>query len=174
MNAALPLLAPLFAALLTGCIAVPTGTSDDRTRGKVITHADIRFIVPGRTMRTEVVEKLGADYREVRPGRALAYSWETPAIGWAWGVLIILPPGGIIGGNHHDSSNWRALFVECDSSGRVTRTEFINLASHKSLDEQLENWALKRGAHPVDDFLETGGGLFNPKNGAPQFLEALK
>lgn len=167
---------PMVAVLLTGCVGVmPVPPSrNEPACGKVITRDEVAFIVPGQTTRAEVVAKLGVNYRDAQPVKALAYSWETPATGWAWGILIVLPTGGIVGGNHHENSHWRAFFMEFDSGDRVRRTGFARLAARKSLDEQLENWALQRTAHPFAEFIETGGGIFNPDDGVPRMFENLK
>ena len=166
----------MVAVLLTGCVGVmPVPPSRNQPAcGKVITPEQVKFIVPGQTTRAEVVAKLGVNYRDAQPVKALAYSWETPATGWAWGILIVLPTGGIVGGNHHENSHWRAFFIEFDSGDRVRRTGFAHLAARKSLDEQLENWALQRTAHPFAEFIEIGGGIFNPDNGVPRMFENFK
>ena len=71
------------------------------------------------------------DYRDSKHVKALAYSWETPATGWTWGGLLIVPPGAIGGGNYHENSHWCAFFVEFESGDRVRRAEFVHLSDRK-------------------------------------------
>ena len=46
---------------------------------------------------------------------------------------------------------WRALFVDFDARGVVTRKEFVRLKPKLTLDEQLEAWAgwVPRNTPPV-------------------------
>ena len=87
---------------------------------------------------------------------------------------MVLPPSGVGGGNYHENSHWCAFFVEFESGDRVRRAEFVHLSHRKSLDEQLENWALQKPSHRLAEFVETGGGVFNPATGSPWVIEEMK
>lgn len=154
---------------LTSCVGVVVPVpSGDKTHGKVITREQTQFIVRGQTTRTEVVEKLGDEFRESPRLPALAYSWEQPAAGLLWSWVLVLPPSGLGDGDYIERSHWRAFFVAFDNTGIVSRTKFVSLSGGKSLDEQLEHWAGHAGEH----FCGTGCGVFNPETGAPVVLEA--
>ena len=157
----------IIALLLTGCVVVPV-PSDGRTYGKVITSDDVKFIVCGRTTRAEVIARLGDQFRDSPRLPVLAYSWETPATGWAWGVASLREGGAV--GSCSENSHWRAYFIKFDSANRVSCTAFVHLSQHnQSLDEQLEDWAL----HAHKGLMETGAGIFNPDTGMPRFIESL-
>ena len=170
MKTAPVILIPLLTALLTGCVGVVVPVpSDGQTHGKVITPDAVKFIVCGRTTRAEVIARLGDQFRDSPRLPALAYSWETPATGWAWGVASLGEGGGALG-SCSEGSHWRAYFVEFDSNSRVSRVAFAHLSQrNQSLDEQLENWAARKRKI----FKDTGGGLFNPATGAPCAFDHL-
>jgi hypothetical protein len=160
--------------LVTGCVLVPV-PSDGKTYGKVITREQVRFIVPGQTTRAEVTERLGDQFRASPRVSAMAYSWEKPAVGVMWGVCVpIYEQAAIAGGRHIERSHWQGFFAAFDEAGQVSRTQFVRLSGGKSLDEQLENWALKKRTHPFSEFARTGYGLFNPETGSLCILGKTK
>ena len=166
------LMAWLIAGLLTGCVAVvPVPPSHHQpTYGKVITREMVCFIVPGRTTRGEVVAHLGDHYRDSPRLPVLAYAWEKPACGLMWWIVLAGPGGAGAGGGHSEASDWRAFFVKFDAQGRVADTKFASLSGRRSLDEQMEDWAVGKTQH----FADFGSHLFNPDSGVPQFLEYMK
>jgi len=125
--------------LLTGCVGVipVPSLSNKPVAGCQITSAQASGIIVGRTTRSEVVEQLGNRFRESPRMPALAYSWELPGGRGFWWAF------GTVGGRMEDFewSRWRAFFILFDGSGRVADMKFVRLASSKSLDEQLEDWA---------------------------------
>ena len=60
--------------------------------------------------------------------------------------------------------------MKFDASGRVAATKFVSLDNGKSLDEQLENWAVPKKFC----FAKIGAHIFNPDNGVPWFIEDMK
>ena len=164
MKTAPVIMLPLLALLLTGCLGIVVPVpSDGQTHGQVITPAGVKFIVVGRTTRAEVISQLGDGFRDSPRLPVMAYAWEKPATGWAWGVASLGESGGALG-SCSENSHWRAYFLEFDSSSRVSRATFVHLSQrNQSLDEQLEDWALRKHK----SFEETGGGIFNPATGAP-------
>ncbi len=171
MKTALALLAPLLAGLLNGCVGVlPVSSGGNQTvQGKVITRAAASFILLGQTTRQQVVARWGDEYRASPRRSVLAYAWEKPAAGLCWWIVLVGPGGGGAAGGHCERSQWSACFLEFDAANRVSRTEFVALNQRESLDEQMENWA----ARCHKGFLETGGGVFNPINGHPCFMDTL-
>jgi hypothetical protein len=163
---------PMLAVLLTGCVGVmPVPPSRNQPAcGKVITPEQVKFIVPGQTTRAEVMARLGDHFRDSPRLPVLAYSWEKPAVGWTWWILLAGPGGAAGGGGYTEGSHWQAFFVKFDANDRVKATRFVSLSNHRSLDEQLEDWAVpkRRG------FFSSGGGIFNPDNGVPWILESMK
>jgi hypothetical protein len=138
MKTALIILCLLSVVLLTGCV-VPL-PSDGRTYGKVITRAQVGFIVPGQTTRAEVTAKLGGQFRDSPRLPVLAYAWEKSTRGW--GMPVANPPLGFkrFYERHeiNEGSDWQAFFVAFDHVGKVSRIKFVHLSGGKSLDEQLE------------------------------------
>ena len=132
----------LMTVWLAGCAVVPI-PSDGKTYGKVITREQVKFIIPGQTLRTEVTEKLGRQFRDSPRLPVLAYAWEKSTLGWGWAVANPPPQWTNFYGKHecNEGSDWRAFFVAFDAAGQVSRTKFVRLSGDKSLDEQLENWA---------------------------------
>ncbi len=134
-------LALLPALFLTGCVGViPVPRfSNKPVASSAIDPSQADFIVVGETTRAEVVNRLGSEFRESPRLPALAYSWELPGGQGIWWVVSTV--GG--GGGEFEWSRWRAFFVAFDSKGVVTKTRFVHLSSRKSLDEQLEIWAVR-------------------------------
>jgi hypothetical protein len=167
MKTALAIAGLLSALLLTGCVAVvPLPSADHRVYGRVVDRRQTKFIIAGQTTRAEVVARLGEQFRDSPRVAALAYAWEQPAADIIWWVVFF----NAAGGGYVERSHWRAFFVEFDPASRVSRMEFVRLSGHGSLDEQLENWAMR--TH--QGFWETGGGIFNPSTGVPCFVEAME
>lgn len=143
----------LSAVLLTGCVpfgvgvggAVPVPSLSNKKieQGREITEPEILFVVPGRTTRTEVVARLGDDFRDSPRVSALVYSWQYEGgfkIIWGYGFI------GGYGESGVQDFGWRALFVDFDQDGRVVQSQYYRLKGSKSLDEQLEDWAQRHGA----------------------------
>lgn len=132
------------AVLLTGCVGVLPIPSSSRhpEHGQVIGSEQVRFIQTGCTTRQEVTNRLGCDFRDSPRVRALAYSWEMPGGRGLWWLACM---GGGTGGEF-EWSHWRALFLRFDDDDVVVQTKFVRLSSGRSLDEQLERWALKTRA----------------------------
>ena len=157
--------------LLTGCVGIVFPVpSDGRTYGKVITREQAGFIVPGKTTREEVIARLGDQFRASPRLPALAYSWEKPATGWAWGIVVLSGEASVGGGGHLERSHWQALFIGFDDSGRVVSTKFVLLSGRKSVDEQLENWAARK----ENALTRIGTKIFDPENGVPRIVEELQ
>ena len=156
----------LSAVLQTGCVVVPV-PSDGKTYGKVITREQVSFIVPGKTTREEVTERLGDQFRTSPRLPVLAYSWEKPAIGWTWGFTDLKSVSVCA---HVERSHWQAFFVRFDDRERATSTRFVSLSARKSLDEQLEDWAVNK----KHDFTQIGAKIFDPDNGKPWIVEDMK
>jgi hypothetical protein len=153
--------------LLTGCIGViPLPASDPRVHGRVIEKSQTQFIIAGRTTRMAVITHLGGEFRASPRVPALAYSWEKPAADIAWWFIA----GEFGAGGHYERSHWRAFFIEFDAGGKVCRTKFARLSEDSSLDEQLEDWVLRKHK----SFKETGGGIFDPDTGRPRFIETME
>ena len=171
MKTALTILLPLLAALLTGCVGVlPVPLSPGTpTFGKVLTRADVNFIVPGHTTRAEVEAKLGTGHAALRYP-ALAYPWEKPAVGWVCWIIVMGPDCAVAGGAACEGNHWRAYFVGFDAAGRVAATKFVWLANRKSLDEQLEHWAASR----KPGIYEASTKVFNPDTGVPRLIEGIQ
>jgi len=150
MKTAFTIFCLLPAVLLMGCVLVPV-PSDGQAYGKVITREQVRFIVPGQTTRAEVVAKLGDQFRDSLRLPVLAYAWEKSTIGWGWPAANPPPPFENFFRQHerNEGSDWQAFFVAFDAAGKVSRTRFVHLASGKSLDEQLENWAQHCGVTSI-------------------------
>ena len=147
--------------LLTGCVGllpVPPSRREP-AHGKVITRADVKFIVPGRTTRDEVIARLGDQFRDSPRLPVLAYAWEKPAVGVMWGFMVAAQGGAGAGGGHAEASHWRAFFVLFDPQGRVAATKFVCLTGRRSLDEQLEDWAVGK-THHLEDIASTVPQLF--------------
>jgi len=172
MKTAFTIILPLLTVLLTGCVGVmPVPPSRNQPAcGKVITPEQVKFIVPGQTTRVEVMARLGDHFRDSPRLPVLAYSWEKPAVGWTWWILLAGPGGAAGGGGHTEGNHWRAFFVKFDAGGRVAATRFVSLDNGKSLDEQLENWAVPKRF----GFAKIGAHIFNPDNGVPWFIEDMK
>jgi hypothetical protein len=166
MKTTLTILCMLSAALLTGCVGVVPVPSNRQTYGKVITREQVRFIVLGQTTRAEVKKKLGDQFRESPRLPALAYSWEKPAATLAW--WIVSTESG--GGGHVERSHWRAFFVKFDADGRAANTTFVSLSQHRSLDEQLEDWATPK----KHGFISSGAHVFNPDTGVLWVFESMQ
>ena len=159
------------AVLLTGCVGIVFPVpSDGRTYGKVITREQASFIVPGKTTRDELIARLGDQFRASPRLPALAYSWEKPATGWAWGIAATSGEAAVGGGGHLERSHWQALFVRFDDSGRIVSTKFVSLSGGKSVDEQLEDWAAKKENASIG----IGAKIFDPQNGVPWICEELQ
>lgn len=170
MKTASAIILPLLAVWLTGCIGVVPVPSSGQTYGQVITREATKFIVPGRTTRDAVIAELGDQFRDSPRLPVLAYTWEKPGCGLMWWVVLVGPYGGGAGGGHSEASDWRALFVKFDAHGRVSATKFASLSSRRSLDEQLEDWALGK-THRLANL---GGNFFDQDSGVPQFVEYMK
>lgn len=140
----------LLTVWLAGCAVVPM-PSDAKTFGKVITREQVGFIVPGQTLRAEVTEKLGDQFRDSPRLPVLAYAWEKSTLGWGWAVANPPPIWKDFFCQHecNEGSDWRAFFVAFDDAGQVIRTKFVRLSGGKSLDEQLENWAQHCGVTSI-------------------------
>lgn len=134
-------LALLPALFLTGCVGViPVPRfSNKPVASSAIDPSQTDFIIVGETTRVEVVDRLGSEFRDSPRLPALAYSWELPGGQGLW--WLCSTHSGI--GGEFEWSRWRAFFVAFDSKGVVTRTRFVHLSSRKSLDEQLEAWAVR-------------------------------
>jgi hypothetical protein len=155
--------------LLTGCVGViPLPPASHRVYGQVIKKSQTRFIVVGNTTRGEVVARLGGQFRDSPRLPVLAYSWEKPAADMAWWFIIPLTEAGV--GGNFERSHWRAFFLAFDAGGKVCRTEFVSLSGNESLDEQLEDWALRKHK----SFWETDEGFFDSATGRPWFLEKVE
>lgn len=127
----------------SGCVVMPFPMAGKHeTRGRPLTSADTRFIVPGVTTRAEIEQVLGGDYRECFTAPSVAYSWEKPGMGVGY---FMLSTGRSTGG-HVEGSKWRALFIAFDDQGVVVRQSFRRLDGGKSLDHQLERWARRYAA----------------------------
>ena len=123
--------------LLTGCVGlIPVPSHSKVEVGRVIESQEMKFVVPGRTSRAQVMEHLGTGFRSSPRMPVVAYSWEVSRGMWVWWVCTMY--GG--GGGESEWSNWRAYFVAFDEQGLVTQTKFVHLSTNKSLDEQLEDW----------------------------------
>ncbi|MEK0448857.1 MAG: hypothetical protein RL088_1125 [Verrucomicrobiota bacterium] len=140
---------------VTGCvgvIAVPP-LSNKPVSGKVIPRRDATFIKPGTTTRAEVIRSLGTGYRDSIRVAAIAYPWELPGGKWvSWGMIFVPIANWSSGdASSGDFARWRALFVDFDARGVVTRKEFVRLKPKLTLDEQLEAWAgwVPRNTPPV-------------------------
>lgn len=166
------IIAPLLAVLLAGCVGVlPVPPShQEPTHGKIITRKSVRFIVSGQSTRDEVIARLGDQFRDSPRLPVLAYAWEKPAYGLMWWMVLAGPGGAGAGGGHSEGSDWRAFFVKFDVQGRVADTKFASLSGRRSLDEQLEDWALGK-THRVADFASY---LINPDTGVPQLWEYME
>jgi len=129
--------------LLTGCVLVPA-PADGNTYGKVITRDQVEFIIPGQTTRAEVIEKLGGQFRDSLRLPVMAYAWQKSTIGWGWPAANPPPLFEYFFRQHErvEGLDWRAFFVAFDAAGKVSRTKFVKLSSSRSLDEQLEHWAV--------------------------------
>ena len=163
----------MVAVLLTGCVGVmpvPPSPRNQPACGKVITPEQVKFIVPGQTTRAEVMARLGDHFRDSPRLPVLAYSWEKPAVGWTWWIVVAGPGGAGAAGGHAEGNHWQAFFVKFDASGRVAATKFVSLSNHRSLDEQLEDWAVPKKF----GFAKIGAHIFNPDNGVPWFIEDMK
>jgi hypothetical protein len=171
MKTALTFILPLVAGLLTGCVGVlpvPPSASQP-SHNQPITRAQVRFIVPGQTTRAEVVSRLGDHFRDSPRMPVLAYAWEKPAVGWTWWIFLIGPANIAAGGAQMEGNQWRALFVKFNAADRVEAIKFKSLCNGRSLDEQLEDWAVAR----KHGFTETGGHLFNPASGVPWMFDRI-
>ena len=136
MKAIVPaLLSSLFLTGCVGVIPVPSFSSKP-VAGIPIKPQQTEFIVVGETTHAEVVDRLGARFRESPRVPALAYSWELPGGEGVWWICGL--EGGT--GDRFEWSRWRAFFVMFDDSGHVASSKFKRLSSRKSLDEQLEDW----------------------------------
>ena len=127
------------------CVPVPSFAPKKIEQGRELTAAQTAFIVPGLTTRTEVVARLGDDFRDSPRLRALAYAWQYNGTqlhtGWSLGMFW--------GFDSEDSVRdfgWRALFVAFDRDDQVLAARIQSLNAGHSLDEQLENWAQAQGA----------------------------
>jgi hypothetical protein len=127
---------------LTGCMAVvvPVPTSNRQPVGQPIGKAETAFIVPDQTTREQVVQRFGSDFRQTPRHSALAYSWELPGGNTFW--MFASTGGGAAG--EAEWTHWRALFLQFDERGVVTRKKFVHLSTSSSLDDQIDCWA-KRG-----------------------------
>jgi hypothetical protein len=153
--------------LLTGCVClVPLPPTNNQVYGRVIESSQTRFIVAGQTTRDEVVARLGGEFRDSPRMAALAYSWETPAADIAWWIAAVETGGG----GHFERSHWRAFFVKFDAEGWVANTKFVSLSQHRSLDEQLEDWATPK----KHGFISSGAHVFNPDTGVPWVFESMQ
>jgi hypothetical protein len=155
------------ALLMTGCIGViPLPATDHQVHGRVIEKSQTQFITLGRTTRAEVIARLGDKFRNSPRMPVLAYSWEKPAAGVGW--WLVVPAGAATGS--FERCHWRAFFVAFDPGGKVCRAEFVKLSDQKSLDEQLEDWALRNDG----GFAAMVDCVFNPATGRPIFLEKMQ
>lgn len=172
MKTALAINLLFLTVLLTGCVGVlpvPPARREP-AHGKVITRADVKFIVPGQTTRDEVIARLGDQFRDSPRLPVLAYAWEKPACGLMWWIVLAGPGGAGAGGGHSEGSDWQAFFVKFDANEQVATTKFVSLCDRRSLDEQLEDWAIGKTHHLAD----ADGYLFSPDSGVPQFIEYMK
>jgi hypothetical protein len=133
-----------------GCMGVGyvPALSNKPYSGKPLAGRDADFIAAGKTTRAEVVKKLGTGYRDSVRVWAIAYPWELP--GGRWFFFAVGQMGGGISGGP-ENTRWRALFLDFDGRGIVTRKEFVRLKQKLTLDEQLEAWAgwVPRNTPPV-------------------------
>ncbi len=135
------------ACLLGGCVVVlpvPSGTSKIEW-GREVPRQQTAWIVLGRTTQAEIVAKFGGDFSDSPRVSALAYSWQYSGTKLAWWYGLCWSGGQGL----EDLTGWKALFVAFDRNDRFVDFEFCglyHLGEHKSLDEQLENWAQHHGA----------------------------
>jgi hypothetical protein len=124
--------------LLTGCVGYVPTFSKVPVGGKPISKSDADFIVPGRTTRAEVIQKLGKQHcRESLLIPAMGYGWEMPAGYGFWFIFSTMTAASDV----WEMTRWRALFLAFDSRDVVTRKEFVKLKTDRTLDHQLEKWA---------------------------------
>jgi hypothetical protein len=154
MKTNIVILLPLILMLLTSCVPlgfigmatvvpVPSLSKKKIEQGREITAQEIQFVVLGRTTRSEIITRLGDDFRDSPRVSAIAYSWQYNGLRVFWSYGFILVGDGEQG---EADFGWRALFVAFDQEGRVVQLQLCRLKRGHSLDEQLENWAQSHGA----------------------------
>jgi hypothetical protein len=143
-RALVPLALAALAFLVTGCVGVvpfPVSSTKVET-GHRITPADMAFIQPGQTTRSQVVARLGRDFAALPCQRAIAYSWEMQGGGGVYWAAIAGPggggaaSGGWVGG-------WKGFFVAFDGRSVVQAVGFKDLSTKRSLHANLERWVAK-------------------------------
>jgi hypothetical protein len=171
MKSAPAIMFPLLVVFLTGCagvIPLPPPRHQP-VYGKVISPAEVKFIVPGQTTRTEVIAGLGDQFRDLPRQPVLAYSWEKPAIRWVWWIFIVGNDAAGGGGGCYENS-WHAFFVRFDAHDQVAAAQFVSLSQNRTLDEQLEDWAAPK-RHGI---LSGGALVFDPDTGVPRVFEWMR
>src|SRR5215831_12693368 len=102
--------------LLNGCIGIlpVPPNSQETVVGTPINKKQTEFIALGRTTRAEVTNRFGDNFRESPREPVMAYSWETPTLGWAWWYYFFVPSANVVicGGEYNEGSDWRALFLK--------------------------------------------------------------
>jgi hypothetical protein len=129
------------ALLGTGCagvIPLPVSATKVQT-GHRLKPAQVAFIQPGQTSRTEVISHLGTNYVALPRERAIAYSWEMKGGGGVWWWWVV-GYGSAAGDAGTWTSGWRAFFVAFDEQGFVTSSAFKRPSTGRSLHEHLDHW----------------------------------
>lgn len=109
----------LCAALsLTGCIALPISTNEDKVlAGKPVAEDQLAFIVPKVTTKREVIDRLGSPDVIWEDARVFAYNWEMRQ-----GILFWAISGYTTGAaGAEDIPRRYALLIRFDEQGRVER-----------------------------------------------------
>ena len=130
--------------LLAGCVGVMPLSHRSSARleaGHEFTRSDTCFILRHQTTRSEVVSRMGTNYRETSNCSAIAYTWQYQARQYLWWWFVIgyeaaAGDAGII-----ESGNWHGVFIAFAADGSVVDFKFRHLSCRKSLDTQLEKWA---------------------------------
>ncbi len=122
---------------LVGCLVLPVPTPHGRVlEGREVQAADIAFVRPGETSRSEVVRQFGQPSVYWRDENTLIYRWVQRE-----GILFWAVAGATTGGaGAMDLTAEFAYLVRCDAADRVVATETIRIRRSPSFGEQLLRW----------------------------------
>lgn len=166
---ALALLVTTFSAAIAGCvIPIPARQSAPAIAGRKVEASDLQTVIPLKTSRDELIEKLGAPSLDLVGLRIVVYTWTTLRTTW---LLLGMGGGGAI-----ETTRRTVLFVALDEDNRVIKAGFDHRRGSDPVSMVLwaRRWAGDNGLQlPQGNTgyapaaIPTGQGLINVYRAAP-------